>query len=208
MTRFLKTAGLTMVLAVIVLHFPQNALAQDAKIATVDVQALTLMCDEGKAIGERLEKRYQEISAELQKEQKAIEEKETRLRTQDRLMSATAKAQLAKEIDDAKIVFDRKNQDYQKEMDDLQRDLLSPVAAKVQQELSAFVNEKGYTLLVDLSAAEGNIVWANPANEITREVMARLNAAYKSSPAANTPAPAAPPKAETPPAPAPVPAQN
>jgi outer membrane protein len=198
MTRFLKTAGLTMVLAVIVLYFPQNGLAQDAKIATVDVQALTLMCDEGKAIGERLEKRYQEISAELQKEQKALEEKETRLRTQDRLMSATAKAQLAKEIDDAKIVFDRKNQDYQKEMDDLQRDLLSPVAAKVQQELSAFVNEKGYTLLVDLSAAEGNIVWANPANDITREVMARLNAAYKSSPAAAAPAPA----------PAPAPAQN
>jgi Skp family chaperone for outer membrane proteins len=199
MTRFLKTAALTMVLAVIVLYFPQNGLAQDAKIATVDVQALTLMCDEGKAIGERLEKRYQEISAELQKEQKAIEEKETRLRTQDRLMSATAKAQLAKEVDDAKIVFDRKNQDYQKEMDDLQRDLLSPVAAKVQQELSAFVNEKGYTLLVDLSAAEGNVVWHNPANDITREVMARLNAAYKSSPAAAAPAPAAT---------APTPAQN
>jgi Skp family chaperone for outer membrane proteins len=207
MTRFLKTAALTLVLAVIVLYFPQNGLAQDAKIATVDVQALTLMSDEGKALGERLEKRYQEISAELQKEQKAIEEKETRLRTQDRLMSATAKAQLAKEIDDAKIIFDRKNQDYQKEMDDLQRDLLSPVAAKVQQELSAYVNEKGYTLLIDLSAAESNVVWFNPANDVTRDVMGRLNAAYKSSPAAKTPAPAAE-KPATPPAPAPVPAQN
>ena len=203
MTRCLKTAALVMVLAVIVLYFPQNGLAQDAKIATVDVQALTLMSDEGKALGERLEKRYQEISAELQKEQKAIEEKETRLRTQDRLMSATAKAQLAKEIDDAKIVFDRKNQDYQKEMDDLQRDLLSPVAAKVQQMLAAYVDEKGYTLLVDLSAAEGNVVWANPANDVTRDVMARLNAAYKSSPAAAAPAPA-PEK----PATAPTPAQN
>jgi Skp family chaperone for outer membrane proteins len=205
MTRFLKTAALTLVLAVIVLYFPQNGLAQDAKIATVDVQALTLMSDEGKALGERLEKRYQEISAELQKEQKAIEEKETRLRTQDRLMSATAKAQLAKEIDDAKIIFDRKNQDYQKEMDDLQRDLLSPVAAKVQQELSAYVNEKGYTLLIDLSAAESNVVWFNPANDVTRDVMGRLNAAYKSSPAAKTPAPAAE-KPATPPAPPP--AQN
>jgi Skp family chaperone for outer membrane proteins len=122
-------------------------------------------------------------------------------------MSATAKAQLAKEIDDAKIIFDRKNQDYQKEMDDLQRDLLSPVAAKVQQELSAYVNEKGYTLLIDLSAAESNVVWFNPANDVTRDVMGRLNAAYKSSPAAKTPAPAAE-KPATPPAPAPVPAQN
>lgn len=201
MTQPLKIFALAVIVSGAILCFPRNGLAQDAKIAVVDVQALTLMCDEGKAIGDRLEKRYQEISAELQKDQKAIEDKQTRLQTQDRLMSATAKAQLAKEIDDAKIVFDRKNQDYQKEMDDLQTDLLGPVAAKVQQQLSTFVNERGYTLLVDLSAAEGNVVWFNPANDITKEVMVLLNAAFKASPTADAPAPAAqadPPKAASP----------
>lgn len=188
MSQKLKTAALTIALAGIVLCLPPRGLAQDAKIAVVDIQALTLMSDEGKAIGEKLEKRYQEISAELQKEQKTIEEKETRLRTQDRLMSATAKAQLAKEIDDAKIVFDRKNQDYQKEMDDLQKDLLGPVALKVQQLLDVYVREKDYTLVIDLSAAEGNLVWANPANNVTQDVMKRLNEAYKQNPAPAAPA--------------------
>jgi len=217
MTQNFKATVLTIVVAAIVVCLPQFGLAQVAKIAVVDVQALTLGSDEGKALGDRLEKRYQEISAELQKAQKDIEEKEKRLQTQDRLMSATAKAQLAKEIESAKVVFDRKNQDYQKEMDDLQKDLLAPVASKAQEMLAHYVEEKGFTLLIDVSAEQGNIVWANPANNVTADVMKLLNEAYKKSPPpaaapASTPstqqkapAPVAPPKppATTPTAPAP-----
>jgi Skp family chaperone for outer membrane proteins len=204
MTQNFKAAVLTIVLAGMVVCLPQNGFAQVSKIAVVDVQALTLASDEGKAIGDKLEKRYQEISAELQKAQKDIEDKETRLRTQDRLMSATAKAQLAKDIESAKVVFDRKNQDYQKEMDDLQRDLLAPVASKAQEMLALYVEEKGFTLLIDVSAEQGNVVWANPANNVTPDVMKLLNEAYKKSPpAAAAPAstPAAQPKAPTPAAP-------
>jgi Skp family chaperone for outer membrane proteins len=206
MTLKWKIAVLTIVMAWIVVCLPQNGLAQDAKIAVIDVQTLTLMSDEGKAVSEKLEKRYQEISAEMQKTQKEIEEKETRLRTQDRVMSATAKAQLAKDIEAAKIVFDRRNQDYQKEMNDLQNELISPVAAKAQQELSAYIEEKGFTLVMDLSAEQGNIVWVNPGNEITPDVMKRLNENYKASGGKPRAAPAAtPPKppAPTPPATAP-----
>ena len=188
MTQILKAAFLTIVAAGLVVCLPQSGLAQVAKIAVVDVQALTLASDEGKALGDKLEKRYQEISKELQTAQKDIEDKETRLRTQDRLMSATAKAQLAKDIESAKVIFDRKNQDYQKEMDDLQKDLLAPVASKAQEMLALYVQDKGYTLLIDVSSEQGNVVWANPANNVTQEVMKLLNEAYKKNPPAAAPA--------------------
>lgn len=200
MTQQLKTAALTIILASSAAWLPQKAMAQDAKIAVVDVQTLTLMSDEGKVIADRLEKRYQEISNEMQKAQKDIEDKDNRLRTQDRLMSATAKAQLAKEIDDAKIVFDRKNEDYQKELNELQNQLLAPVAAKAQEELKNLIDENGYTLVIDLSAEQGNVVWANPGNDITPEVMKRLNESFKRSGGAAAPAPApASPQPATPP---------
>jgi len=159
------------------------------------------MSDEGKVIGEKLEKRYQEISAEMQKLQQAIEEKENRLRTQDRLMSAAAKTQLNREINDDKVAFDRRNEDYQRELSELQNRLLDPVAAKAQAELATFVNEKGYTLLLDLSAQNGNVVWANPANDVTAEVLKRMNQTFKQG---GTPAPAADsPNAAIPPVPSP-----
>jgi outer membrane protein len=168
---------------------PQVGMAQTAKIAVIDTEAVTFMSDEGKAANEKIEKRVQAMSAEMDKMRKSIEEKETNLRTQDRLMAATRKAQLQKEIEDEKIQFDRKNQDYQKEIEEMQNALMAPISAKIQAELAAFVNEKGYDLLLDVSVPPANIVWANPANNITKDVLGRVNESFKKASAA---APAAP----------------
>jgi len=211
MNHRLKTAALMITLASGVICFARPGWAQDSKIAVVDIQALTLTSDEGKAVNDKLEKRFQAMSAEMEKARKDIDDKETRLRNQDRLMSAAAKQQLATEIEGDKLKFDRKNQDYQKEMNDLQAELLQPVSVKVQAELAAFVNQKGFTLLLDLSAENGNVVWANPGNDITKEVLVRINENFKKSggvapaatgspaPAAGAPAPTAP-KPQAPPA--------
>jgi Skp family chaperone for outer membrane proteins len=175
------------------LSFPQSGVAQDARIAVVDIQQLTLGSDEGRAASEKWNKRYEEIVAIMRKSQQDIEEKENRLKTQDRVMSATVKAQLTKEIETDKVNFDRKNQDYQQEMAILEAELLDPVSQKAQVMLAAYVKEKGFGLLFDLSAEGGNVVWSNPANDITPDVIKRLNEEFKKAASA---APAA--KAQTP----------
>ena len=154
---------------------PGVAVAQEAKIAVVDVQALTLASDEGKAVNEKWEKRFQALSSEMEKNRKEIEAKENDLRTRERLLSPTAKTQLSRDIDEAKRTFERKNQDYQKELQDLQNDLLLPVADRARQELAAFVAENGFNLLLDLSSERSNVVWFNPKNDVTATVMRRLN---------------------------------
>lgn len=168
--------------------FPGNGLAQELKVAVVDIEALTLTSDEGKIVNEKLKKKYDDIVAIMGKLQQGIEKKESDLKTQDRVMSATAKAALAKEIENDKITFDRKNQDYQKEMMDFQNELLDPVAAKAQMMLQGYIKEKTFTIVIDLSAEKGNVVWANPANDITQDVIKRLNDEYKKTGAAAPPA--------------------
>ena len=185
------------------LCLPQISLAQEVRIAVVNIEVLTYTSDDGKAVNSQLEKKFQAISLEMDKARKDIEEKETRLRTQDRLMSAAAKAQLSKQIEDDKIRFDRKNQDYQKEMQELQGELLAPVSSKIQQELKNYVDEKGPTLLIDVSAEGGNVVWWNPNNDVTKDLVKRVN--ENKTPASATPAaapapttPGAKPPATTP----------
>src|SRR5688572_5883214 len=107
----MKSAVLTVVLLCLA-GLPQDGMAQNAKIAVIDTEAVTLMSDEGKAANEKIEKRVQLMSAEMDKLRKDIESKENDLRTRERLMSVTAKAQLQKEIEDEKIKFERKSQDY------------------------------------------------------------------------------------------------
>ena len=188
MKQLMKAAVLT-----IVLMCARTGFAQDAKIAIVDVERLTLASDAGKTASEQLQKKFTEISALMQRSQKEIEDKETRLKTQDRVMSATAKAQLAKEIETDKLTFDRKNQDYQKQLSDMQDDLLGPISEKAQKALADYVKEKGFTVLFDLSAQNGNIVWFNKGNEITDDVIKRLNEEMKkATPAAATAAPRPP----------------
>jgi len=195
MSQQMKTSVLTLALLCITFCLPQNGQAQDAKIAVVDTQALTIASDEGKAVNEKIEKRIQAMGTEMEKLRKDIDGKEERLRTQDRVMAATLKAQLQSEIKEDQIKFERKNQDYQKEIEQMQNDMFGPIANKVKAELATYVNEVGYHLLIDFSAENSNVVWFNPANDITKQVMARMNDAYKkaggAASAAAPPAPAA-----------------
>ena len=196
MSQPLKTALLMVVLLGI--SIPRNGMAQASKIAVVDVQALTLASDEGKSVNDKLDKRIQAITAEMDKARKDIEAKENDLKTRDRVMSAAAKTQLQRDIDEGKRTFERKSQDYQKELNDTQNELLVPIAEKAKQELAAYVTENGITLLIDLSSEKSNVVWAGEGNNVTAAVLKRINDAYKrggaaapaSAPAANTPKPA------------------
>jgi outer membrane protein len=191
MSQQMKTSILTFALVCITFCLPKNGQAQDARIAVVDTQALTIASDEGKAVNEKIEKRIQAMGTEMEKLRKDIESKEERLRTQDRVMAAALKAQLQSEIKEDQIKFERKNQDYQKEIEQMQNEMFGPIANKVKAELATYVNEMGYHLLIDMSAENGNLVWKNDANDITKQVMARMNDAYKKAGAASAAAPPA-----------------
>ena len=64
-------------------------------------------------------------------------------------------------------------------MNEMQNEMFGPIATKVKAELATYVNEMGFHLLIDVSAENGNVVWANAGNNITKEVMVRVNDAYK-----------------------------
>jgi hypothetical protein len=117
-------------------------------------------------------------------------------------LSAAAQQAITREIENLKVNFDRKNQDYQKEMMDYQNELMDPIAAKAQVMLQKYIKEKAFTLVIDLSAENGNIVWSNPANDITQDVIKLLNDEFKKTAggAATTPAAARPAAANPAPA--------
>ena len=194
MTQQLKTTVLAIAVASIALCLPLKGVAQDARIAFVDTQELTLGSEEGKVAGDKLQKRLDVIRMEMDKLRKDIEDKEASLRARERLLNPQTKDAEQRKIEADKVNFERKAQDYEKEMNEMQSVLIAPIADKVRAELGAFVKEKGYTLVLDLAAEEPNIVWANQANNVTKEVLVRLNENFKRSGGAPAAAPAAAPK--------------
>jgi outer membrane protein len=87
------------------------------------------------------------------------------------------------------------------------------VAAKVSVTLKKYVSDNGYTLLLDVSSQQSNVMWANQSTDVTQAVVTAYNtssgvaAPVPSAPTAATPAAARPRPATTAPKPAAAPKQ-
>jgi outer membrane protein len=163
--------------------------AQVSKVAIVDFEKAIVESVEGKKSSEKFNATLQSKQAEGEKRQKELEDAQKKLQTQERTLSEAAKANLQKDIDRRTTELQRFNEDSQKELQSLRDELLRPIAEKASALLNGLAAEKGYTLVVDISNPQNNVVWFNPQNDVTAELTRRIDAATKTSEAAPPPAP-------------------
>ncbi|HLH32115.1 MAG TPA: OmpH family outer membrane protein [Terriglobia bacterium] len=169
---------------------------QLSKVAVVDFERAVVESAEGKKASEKFNVQLQAKQAELEKKQKDIDDSTKRLQTGERTLSDAAKAQLQKDIDRKTTDLQRQNEDAQKELQTLRDELLRPIAERATALLNQMASEQGYTLVVDISNPQNNVVFWNKNNDVTEELVKRINA---TTPTAEAPkAPAAAPKATTP----------
>src|SRR5438876_7226680 len=163
---------------------------QMSKIAVVDFERAIVQSVEGKKSSGQFNAKLQSKQADAEKRQKELEDAQRKLQTQERTLSDTAKANLQKDIDRRTTELKRFNEDSQKELQSLRDELLRPIAERASAILNAMAVEQGYTLVVDISNPQNNVLWFNPTNDITAELVRRIDAATKTNEAAK---PAAPP---------------
>jgi len=188
-------------LLTVILLFPLIPVrSQTSRIAVVDFEKAVVESAEGKKSSEKFNAALQSKQADAEKRQKELEDGQKKLQTQERTLSETAKANLQKDIDRRTTELRRLNEDAQKELQSLRDELLRPIAERASAILNALAAEQGYTLIIDVSNPQSNVVWFNPKNDLTEELTRRIDAATKTTEAAK---PAAPP-AVRPAAPAPV----
>ena len=118
----------------------------------------------------------EERQKEVEKQQKELEEAQNKLRTQERVLSDAAKADLQRDIDRRQKELTRVNEDAQKELGALRDELLRPVADLATRILKAYASDQGYTIIIDVSNPGNNVIWANPAADITTELIRRIDA--------------------------------
>ena len=164
------------------------------KVAIIDFQAALAGNTLGKKAQEQLAAEVNKRQTDMEKTQKSLEDAQNKLRTQANALSDAAKANLSRDVDRMTTELKRKNDDAQKELQEMQQNLLRPIAERLQKVLKAYASEMGYSVVFDAMT----VVWAAPASDITTEIIRRIDADV-----AATPAPAAAPKAAAPAAPAP-----
>ena len=149
---------------------------QTSRVAVVDFEKAIVESVEGKKSSDKFNGTLQAKQAEGEKRQKELEDAQRKLQTQERTLSDTAKANLQKDIERRTTELQRYNEDTQKELQSLRDELLRPIAERASAILNAMAVEQGFTLIVDVSNPQNNVVWFNPKNDITAELTKRIDA--------------------------------
>jgi|GEM_PF-2948364 len=155
--------------------FSGIAFAQ-CKIVVVDMQDAVIKSNEGVAQNAKFDAKTAEWVAKLDKKKADIDALNTKYKQQQALGTASALAELKRQIDTATTDLNRMTEDAQKEVDDYRDQLLSPIMMTAQATLDALANEKNYSIVYDLSAPNSPIVYSSKECDITNEIKTRMNA--------------------------------
>ena len=188
----------------------QRPFPTGTKYAFVNIQRIAAESAAGKTLAGKVQALNQQKVNELNEKNKALQASQQKLESGASVLSATAAAQLQKDIERQQIDIQRFTEDAQQEVTNLQTQLQDEFQVRLTPIIQDVANERGLHML--FSVVDSGLVWADPALDITAEVIQKFDAAGGSGaapkPAAAAPKPAAPAPAPAPkPAPAPAPAK-
>jgi outer membrane protein len=178
------------------------ASAGPGKIAVIAFQVAVGQTNEFQRAFADLQKKWDPKRQELKKLSDDLDASTKALQTQGAAMSDADRASRTRDLDEKKKQFDRATEDAQNDFQQEMQGLYSGTATKVYDVLSSYVQQNGYTLVLDVSGQQTPILYALPSTDITKAIIDAYNVKSGVPP----PPPAAPaPAGATPSAPNPAP---
>jgi outer membrane protein len=172
-----------------------TAPAGQAKIAVISFQAAVGQTNEFQRDFADLQKKFEPQRVQLKTLSDEIDSLTKALQAQGDKLSEAEQASRSKTIEDKKKQAQRLGQDAQSDFQQAMQQLFGTVATKVDEVLSTYAKEQGFTLVIDgTQAQQGSpvVLYANPTSDITKTIIDAYN--LKSG----VPAPPAQPTAAAP----------
>lgn len=164
---------------------PPPAFPAGAKVAYIDIQRIASESAAGKASSAQVQALVKKKQDEGAARAKALQDNQAKLQQSGSVMSDDARTKLQHQIEQEQVDAQRFQQDAQREINDLQQQLQADFERKLMPVIDKLVTDKGIQVL--LSRADAGIVWANPALDLTDELIKRLDDAAAAKPPAGQP---------------------
>ncbi len=146
-----------------------------AKVAFINPQRIFQESADGKAALTRVKTLTDKKQNENNAKQKALADNQQKLQGGGGVMSEAARGQLEKEIERQQLDLQRFQQDAQAEIQELQNEVQSDFARKVQPLIDKLAKEKQLHLVFNVNDA--GFAWVEPGLDLTGEVIKQLDAA-------------------------------
>jgi Skp family chaperone for outer membrane proteins len=185
---------------------PVTPQAIPAKIALVAFEQAVFATNEGQKAVQDIQAKYKPKKDQIDSLSHEVDTLKKQLQSAPATLSDADRAAKMKEIDSKEKRLNHDAEDAQTAYNTDLQEVYGKIAGKVSVALKKYVSDNGYTLLLDVSSQQSNVMWANQSTDVTQAVVTAYNTSSGvAAPAPTAPAPAAahPHPAATAPAPKP-----
>jgi Skp family chaperone for outer membrane proteins len=159
-----------------------------AKIALVAFEQAVFATNEGQRAVQDVQKKFEPKKAQIDTLSQEVDSLKKQLQSAPATLSDEERATRLKNIDTKEKQLNRDAEDAQTAYNAELQEAYGKVAQKVSGTLKKYVSDNGFTLLLDVSNQQSNVMWALPNTDVTAAVVA----AYNASSGVAAPAPSAP----------------
>jgi len=168
---------------------PVTPQAIPAKIALIAFEQAVFATNEGQKAVQDIQAKYKPKKDQIDTVSHEVDSLKKQLQGTPATLSDADRAAKMKEIDAKEKRLNHDAEDAQTAYNTDLQEAYGKVAAKVSVTLKKYVSDSGFTLLLDVSSQQSNVMWANQSTDVTQAVVTAYNT---SSGVAAPPAPSAP----------------
>jgi outer membrane protein len=169
----MKITSMWAVMALVLLSLTQGAMAQDSKIGYVNTQRITTESAIAKAAQAKLEQEFSKRGKELADLQSALKTFSEKFERDAPTLTDSQRASRQKEGAELNRDFQRKQREYQEDLNGRRNEELQQVLEKANKAVKKVAEDEKYDLVIQ------EVVYSNSRHDITDKVLKILNAAGK-----------------------------
>jgi Skp family chaperone for outer membrane proteins len=159
-----------------------------AKIALIAFEQAVFATNEGQRTVQDVQDKYKPKKAQIDTLSQEVDSLKKQLQSAPATVTDEERATRLKNIDTKEKQLNRDAEDAQTAYNADLQEAYGKVAAKVSVTLKDYVAKNGFTLLLDVSNQQSNVMWAVPNTDVTQAVVT----AYNTSSGVAAPVPSAP----------------
>lgn len=146
-----------------------------AKIALVAFEQAVFATNEGQKAVQDIQLKYKPKKDQIETLSQEVDSLKKQLQSAPATLTDAERASRLKTIDSKEKLLNHEAEDAQTAYNADLQEAYGKIAAKVSATLKKYVNDNGYTLLLDVSSQQSNVMWANQSTDVTQAVVTAYN---------------------------------
>jgi Skp family chaperone for outer membrane proteins len=151
--------------------------ALPAKIALIAFEQAVFATNEGQRSVQDVQKKYDPKKAQIDTLAQEVDSLKKQLQSAPATLSDEERQTRLKNIDTKEKQLNRDAEDAQTAYQSDLQEAYAKVAQKVSVTTKKYVSDNGFTLLLDVSGQQSNVMWALPTTDVTEAVINAYNVA-------------------------------